>query len=77
MPAKVTNQAPIKTRLRDKDIEKVVNMYRAFSNRKTPLTTEEGVVLEEKMPIVQTIQEVEENEYNLDIPRYVDTFEEE
>lgn len=67
-----TNQ----NRLRDKDIEKVVDMYRAFQEA-TPLTTEEGEVLEEKYAYRATIREVEENDYNLNIPRYVDTFEEE
>jgi hypothetical protein len=61
--------------LRDRDIEKVVAMYRAFQTT-TPLTREEGEVLEEKFAYRATIQEVEENEYNLNIPRYVDTFEE-
>tara|TARA_R110001592_G_scaffold162584_2_gene395974 strand:+ start:98489 stop:100018 length:1530 start_codon:yes stop_codon:yes gene_type:complete len=66
-----TNQ----NRLRDKDIEKVVDMYKAFQTA-TPLSTEEGEVLEDKFAYRATIQEVEENEYNLNIPRYVDTFEE-
>ena len=66
-----TNQ----NRLRDKDIDKVVDMYRAFQTE-TPRTTDEGEVLEDKFAYRATIQEVEENEYNLNIPRYVDTFEE-
>jgi len=33
-------------------------------------------VLEDKFAYRATIEEVEENEYNLNIPRYVDTFEE-
>ncbi len=63
-------------RLRDKDIDKIVNTYRAFQEA-APLTTDEGQVVEEKYAYRATIQEVEENEYNLNIPRYVDTFEEE
>ena len=66
-----TNQ----NRLRGKDIDKIVNTYKAFQET-APLTTEEGSVLEEKFAYRATIQEVEENEYNLNIPRYVDTFEE-
>ncbi|MEB2787242.1 type I restriction-modification system subunit M [Algoriphagus persicinus] len=66
-----TNQ----NRLRDTDIDKVVDMYRAFQTA-TPLTTEDGEVLEEKFAYRSTIREVKENEYNLNIPRYVDTFEE-
>lgn len=50
--------------LREEHIEKVVDTYR---NRTT----------EDKYSYVATIDEVKENEYNLNIPRYVDTFEEE
>lgn len=67
-----TNQ----NRLRDKDIDKIVNTYRAFQEA-NPLTTEEGEVIEEKYAYRAPLQEVIENEYNLNIPRYVDTFEEE
>lgn len=67
-----TNQ----NRLREADIDKIVNTYRAFQ-KATPLTSEEGEVLAEKYAYRAAIQEVEENEYNLNIPRYVDTFEEE
>ncbi len=50
--------------LRDEDISKIVT---AFQNRKT----------EDKYSYVATLNEVRENGYNLNIPRYVDTFEEE
>lgn len=50
--------------LREEHIEKIVSTYR---NRTT----------EDKYSYVATIDEVIENEYNLNIPRYVDTFEEE
>ena len=50
--------------LREEDIEKIVSTYR---NRTT----------EDKYSYVATMDEVIENEYNLNIPRYVDTFEEE
>ena len=50
--------------LRLQDIEKIVNTYR---ERKT----------EDKYSCVATLDEVRENDYNLNIPRYVDTFEEE
>ena len=50
--------------LRDTDIEKVIATYR---ERKT----------EGKYSYVARLQEVKENDYNLNIPRYVDTFEEE
>ena len=50
--------------LRDCDIEKIVGTYRA---RKC----------EDKYSYVAPLSEVAENDYNLNIPRYVDTFEEE
>ena len=50
--------------LRDKDIDKIVTTYR---ERKP----------EEKYSYAAPLSEVEENDYNLNIPRYVDTFEEE
>ena len=51
-------------RLRDEDVDKIIETYK---NR----------VEIEKYSHVASLQEVEENEYNLNIPRYVDTFEEE
>jgi len=33
--------------------------------------------VEEKFSYVATFEEIQENEFNLNIPRYVDTFEEE
>ena len=50
--------------LREEHIEKIVNTYR---NR----------ITEDKYSYVASMDEVIENEYNLNIPRYVDTFEEE
>ncbi|NCI51363.1 type I restriction-modification system subunit M [Sediminibacterium roseum] len=50
--------------LRDAHIKKIVDTYR---NRKEI----------EKYSHCATLEEVEENDYNLNIPRYVDTFEEE
>ncbi len=50
--------------LREKHIDKIVNTYR---NRTT----------EDKYSYVVSMEEVKENDYNLNIPRYVDTFEEE
>lgn len=57
---KVKNQNVLK----EKDINKVVNTYKA---RKA----------EDKYSYVASIDEIKENDYNLNIPRYVDTFEEE
>jgi type I restriction enzyme M protein len=48
--------------LRDADIEKIINTYR---NR----------TAEDKYSHIAALDEVKENDYNLNIPRYVDTFE--
>jgi len=50
--------------LRDEDVELIVNTYR---NRETI----------DKYSYVASLKEIKENDYNLNIPRYVDTFEEE
>lgn len=50
--------------LRDEDVALIVNTYR---NRETI----------DKYSYVATLDEIAENDYNLNIPRYVDTFEEE
>ncbi len=49
--------------LRDEDVERIVNTYR---NRETI----------DKYSYVATLAEIAENDYNLNIPRYVNTFEE-
>lgn len=51
-------------RLREEDIEKI---YNTFHNWET----------KDKYSYVATREELEENDFNLNIPRYVDTFEEE
>lgn len=58
--------------LREQDIEKIVQTFRDFCDGKL----QEGVA-EDKYSYVATIEEIEENDFNLNIPRYVDTFEEE
>ena len=64
-----------KNKLRDgtngepNDIKKIVDTYRAFVNGEN--------AEQEKYSHVASLSEIEENEYNLNIPRYVDTFEEE
>lgn len=50
--------------LRDLDIDHIVQTYRERA-------------VEAKYSYSATLQEIEENDYNLNIPRYVDTFEEE
>ncbi len=59
-------------KLRPEDIEHIVNTYQKFNSGK--LKT--GVV-EDKYSYVATFDEVKENDFNLNIPRYVDTYEEE
>ncbi|WP_238429827.1 type I restriction-modification system subunit M [Chitinophaga agri] len=63
-------------RLRQEDIQHIVKTYKIFKAA-APLATKEGAVLEDKYAYRATLNEVEENDYNLNIPRYVDTFEEE
>lgn len=50
--------------LRDEDVENIINTYR---HRET----------KDKYSYVASLAEIAENDYNLNIPRYVDTFEEE
>ncbi|MBN4062828.1 MAG: type I restriction-modification system subunit M [Alkaliphilus sp.] len=51
-------------KLREEDLEKILDTYEKYTTV-------------EKYSYVATIEEIKENEYNLNIPRYVDTFEEE
>ena len=50
-------------RLRDEDVDRIINAY----------ATREEI---EKFAHAATLDEIRENDYNLNIPRYVDTFEE-
>jgi len=59
-------------KLRDSDIDHIVAIYRDFSAG----NLQAGVV-EDKFSYVATFEEIKENDFNLNIPRYVDTFEEE
>ncbi len=59
-------------KLREQDINRIVSTYQDFT--KSKLATG---VLDEKYSYVATPDEVVQNDYNLNIPRYVDTFEEE
>lgn len=51
-------------KLREQDLVKIVETY-------------ENYEAEDKYSYVATLEEIKENDYNLNIPRYVDTFEEE
>lgn len=59
-------------KLNDKHIQDIVDTYQKFNEGKL----KPGIV-EEKYSYVATPEEIAENDYNLNIPRYVDTFEEE
>lgn len=59
-------------KLRKEDIDHIIETYRKFSEGKL----QPGIV-EEKFSYVATSEEISENDFNLNIPRYVDTFEEE
>jgi type I restriction enzyme M protein len=59
----------------DKDIKHIIDTYKAFKAA-APLTTDEGAVIEERYAYRATLKEIEDNDHNLNIPRYVDTFEE-
>lgn len=55
--------------LRDEDIARIVNTYWAYRNGENAEN--------EKYSHVAPLEEIRENEFNLNIPRYVDMFEEE
>lgn len=56
--------------LRECDVARIVETYNRY---KTDITFSG----EDKYSYVATLEEIKENDYNLNIPRYVDTFEEE
>jgi len=57
--------------LREEDINKIMDTYKLYANG----NLKEAEV--DKYSYVAKLKEVAENDYNLNIPRYVDTFEEE
>lgn len=63
-------------KLRETDIEHIVNAYKTYKQAQ-PLISEKGEVIEDRYSYRATIADIMENDYNLNIPRYVDTFEEE
>ena len=68
------DQGKNQNRLREKDIQHIVTTYKQFKTDK-PVTTSEGKVVEDKYAYRATVSDLKENDYNLNIPRYVDTFE--
>jgi type I restriction enzyme M protein len=63
-------------KLRKEDINRILETYRQFK-AEAPCETETGRSLVDKFAYRATQEEIEENDYNLNIPRYVDTYEEE
>lgn len=59
-------------KLNEGHIDQIVDTYRQFNEGKL-----QTGVIEEKYSYVATFDEIAENDFNLNIPRYVDTFEEE
>lgn len=59
-------------KLRESDINHIVDTYNRFCEGKL-----QAGLVELKFSYVATFEEIERNEFNLNIPRYVDTFEEE
>jgi type I restriction enzyme M protein len=60
-------------RLRASDIDKILDTYKRFNEGKNT----EGGVIEDKFAFNASFETISENDFNLNIPRYVDTFEEE
>ena len=56
--------------LRECDVQRIVDTYNRYK-------TDISFTGEDKYSYVATLEEIKENDYNLNIPRYVDTFEEE
>ena len=59
-------------KLRHQDIDHIVSVYEKFVKGELP-----AGVAEEKYAFVATPDDIRENDFNLNIPRYVDTYEEE
>jgi len=63
-------------KMNETHIAKVVAEFEKF--KKLPaLDSEKGEVLTDKFSFRATLKDIQDNEYNLNIPRYIDTFEEE
>ena len=60
--------------LREEDIKKIVDTYKAFKNNVYNSLPDD---CKEKYSYVAPLEDIIANDYNLNIPRYVDTFEEE
>lgn len=63
-------------RLRDRDMDHVLDTVKRFRSD-TPNAGDEGRIIEDKYAYRATLAEIRNNDFNLNLPRYVDTFEEE
>lgn len=63
-------------KMNETHIAKVVAEFEKFRNLPA-LDSENGEVLTDKFSYRATLKDIQDNEYNLNIPRYIDTFEEE
>ena len=63
-------------KLSEKHIQKIVDEFKKFKALPA-LETENGEVLTDKFSYRATFEDIKSNEFNLNIPRYIDTFEEE
>lgn len=66
------DSAKNQNKLNEKHIDHIVETYRKFNKGEL-----KAGIIEDKFSYVATFDEIAENEFNLNIPRYVDTFEEE
>jgi type I restriction enzyme M protein len=66
------DSAKNQNKLNDKHIDHIVETCQKFNQGKL-----NAGVVEDKFSYVATFEEIKENDFNLNIPRYVDTFEEE
>ncbi len=66
------DSAKNQNKLNDNHIKQIVDTYRQFNEGKL-----QAGIVEDKFSFVATFEEIQENDFNLNIPRYVDTFEEE
>ena len=58
--------------LGENHINHIVDIFTDFHDNQ-----KDAGVLEDKFAYIATLEEIKENDYNLNIPRYVDTYEEE
>lgn len=70
--SKYYDSAKNQNKLNEKHIDHIVDTYRKFNEGKL-----KAGIVEDKYSYVSTYDEIAENDFNLNIPRYVDTFEEE